>query len=600
MLAPLVGPREPREGRPKARRDGEHGVVSADGFVVGGRALFVDRRRAVAPSHARVVGEARHLRAELERRLGGDERVARLLGGPQQRAQRRGLAHARASPLAEERERLAGIAEPLLVQGAQALEAHASIVAVAEGRPFVRRRDDVGPGRRFGLDEAHHLVPPPELGIQALEQQQRRRVPGHGLEGASREGGGLRHVVQSRLGQLGGAQGQRGALGGVGAAAHGGHGQRHLRARVAHTRGDALEGPQRHGIGRAALEHAAQPRPRGLVIALVVLGEVGREAEARRRPVGVRRERRLGIEGLARPRPPPARDVILGGDGEQGRVLRRLGPRALDELARALRRAEPVPRERRGHGQPWRAPAALGRRLRLEHEAAEELGILPHARGDPAQARPRDAGRARRSILDLVERAPEQREGLRDAAGIALDELSKPGEHARALGPRRRARELALEHAAQEGPVRSPISNLLQRLERAPVGGQEGERLFEGRARGHRREQPILEQVGLLDEKIGALGHRGRRGGLGVEQLGGRPRAARLDGVHAQGREHRPERGRRGHGHGHLQVIGRRRAVPHAVLEHARGGVAQRARGDAFAQVGLLGRRERLGLPLRG
>ena len=58
VLAAFVGAREALHGRPEGGREREHGLVGADGLVVGGGALLVDRRRAVPPGDARLIGEA--------------------------------------------------------------------------------------------------------------------------------------------------------------------------------------------------------------------------------------------------------------------------------------------------------------------------------------------------------------------------------------------------------------------------------------------------------------------------------------------------------------------------------------------------------------
>ena len=129
--------------------------------------------------------------------------------------------------------------------------------------------------------------------------------------------------------------------------------------------------------------------------------------------------------------------------------------------------------------------------------------------------------------------------------------------------------------------------------------GDQAQRLLQRGAGPLPREQPVLEQIRLLDGQVGPLGHAARRADLDVEEIDRRPVAARLDGVEAQRAQHGPE-GRPGRiVERQLQVLHRRRQVADPVLEHPRRGVAQRARGGARAPVRLLDHRQRLRLPLR-
>ena len=148
LSAPVVRARQPRQRRARAGIERQRRLVGAHRLVVGRGALFVDHRRAVAPGEADVGGSSGISVPELERRLRGDQGVARLLGGAQQRAQRRRPPLAQLGPLAVQRQRLARILQALLVQRAHALEPRRRLArGVARRARRRRRRALAGPGR---------------------------------------------------------------------------------------------------------------------------------------------------------------------------------------------------------------------------------------------------------------------------------------------------------------------------------------------------------------------------------------------------------------------------------------------------------------------
>ena len=144
LPAAMVRAREARQRGARRRHQRQRGLVGADRLVVGGRPFLVDGRGAVAPGEPRLRGQLRDLGAELERRLGRDQRVARLLGGAQQRSQRGGPARPERRPLAVERERLPRIAERILVERPEPLEPQPRLARAASA-PRLDRRPRAAP-----------------------------------------------------------------------------------------------------------------------------------------------------------------------------------------------------------------------------------------------------------------------------------------------------------------------------------------------------------------------------------------------------------------------------------------------------------------------
>ena len=293
--APVMRPRQARQDRTRVGLQRQRRLVGADRLVVGGRALFEDHPRPVAPSEPRRLVKRRDLGAQFQRRLRRHQRVPCLLRRAQERRQRRPAPRAERDPLTVERQRLAGIAQTVLVQRAQSLEPDGA-------RPRVGLRPRLAERARGGghVDDLGHLVPAAERRQEPLEQVRRRGVPGDRLQRAPGQRRRARQIVRRRLGQLGRTQGQRRALGGVRAAIDRCLGQGHLGRRVAGSRGDPLERGQRHRIAGARLEQPAVASRRRVVIPLVQLGDVRAEAEQRRRPVAIARQIGLPIERLAR------------------------------------------------------------------------------------------------------------------------------------------------------------------------------------------------------------------------------------------------------------------------------------------------------------